>query len=93
MMDDPMHPSAEPLPLQKARRCGARTRKGETCRSPAVHGRARCRMHGGACGSGGPRGEQNGNYRHGHYRAESLEQQRSLRALIREARNILRSAR
>jgi hypothetical protein len=30
-----------------APRCGARTRKGLPCGSPAVRGRKRCRMHGG----------------------------------------------
>jgi hypothetical protein len=39
--------------LAKARRCGARTRAGHPCRQAAVTGRARCRMHGGARGSGG----------------------------------------
>jgi hypothetical protein len=46
--------------LAKARRCGARTRAGHRCRQAAVTGRARCRMHGGARGSGGPRGDRNG---------------------------------
>jgi len=30
-----------------------RTRSGKPCRSPAVRGKRRCRMHGGAAGSGG----------------------------------------
>ncbi|MFX7914628.1 HGGxSTG domain-containing protein, partial [Acinetobacter baumannii] len=29
-------------------RCGARTRLGGACRAPAVRGKRRCRMHGGA---------------------------------------------
>jgi hypothetical protein len=29
----------------------------------------RCRMHGGTHGSGAPKGERNGNYRHGFYTA------------------------
>jgi hypothetical protein len=37
-----------------APRCGARTRSGEPCQGPAVRGRMRCRMHGGAAGSGAP---------------------------------------
>ena len=40
-----------PTPLHQARRCGARTRSGRPCRSPAVHGRPRCRMHGCAPGA------------------------------------------
>jgi hypothetical protein len=50
--------SAAPKPrgnptLHLAPRCGARTRAGCPCRAPAIHGRARCRMHGGR--STGPR--------------------------------------
>jgi hypothetical protein len=50
--------SAAPKPrgnpnLHLAPRCGARTRGGCPCRAPAIHGRARCRMHGGR--STGPR--------------------------------------
>ncbi|HYS87985.1 MAG TPA: HGGxSTG domain-containing protein, partial [Bradyrhizobium sp.] len=29
-------------------RCGAKIRSGGSCRSPAVRGKRRCRMHGGA---------------------------------------------
>src|SRR6202022_947866 len=44
-------------------RCLARTRRGTPCQSPAVAGKARCRMHGGAAGSGAPKGTRNGKYR------------------------------
>ncbi|WP_439403479.1 HGGxSTG domain-containing protein [Bradyrhizobium sp. DASA03068] len=37
-------------------RCGARPRDGTACRAPAMHGKRRCRMHGGARGSG-PEGQ------------------------------------
>ncbi|MGB8901173.1 MAG: HGGxSTG domain-containing protein [Methylocella sp.] len=30
----------------------------DTCQSPAVAGRTRCRMHGGAGGSGAPKGKR-----------------------------------
>ncbi|MDN3574278.1 hypothetical protein [Methylobacterium longum] len=30
-----------------------------------MKGKERCRMHGGATGSGAPSGSRNGNYRHG----------------------------
>jgi hypothetical protein len=39
--------------LALAPRCGARTRAGCPCRCPAIHGKLRCRMHGGR--SPGPR--------------------------------------
>ncbi len=40
-------------------RSGARTRSGAACRAPPVAGKARCRKHGGAAGSGGQPGNQN----------------------------------
>ena len=73
----------EPSPLRNAPRCGARTRRGTPCPSPAVKGKRRCRMHGGAHGSGAPTGERNGNYRHGYYTAEAMAERRALTALIR----------
>jgi hypothetical protein len=47
-------------------RCGAKTRTGRSCKSPSVHGKKRCRMHGGAMGSGAPRGNKNA-LKHGRY--------------------------
>jgi hypothetical protein len=55
-------PTAQPPAAPKRRgnphldlipRCGARTRAGCACRAPAIHGKLRCRMHGGR--STGPR--------------------------------------
>jgi glucans biosynthesis protein len=86
MTDDPMHPGQEPQHLQQAARCGAKTRSGTPCRSPAVTGRRRCRMHGGAHGSGGPKGARNGNYKHGRYTADTIATRRWLREQIREVR-------
>jgi hypothetical protein len=45
-------PCTAALRMNRACRCGARTRGGSPCRSPAVRERARCRMHGGAAGRG-----------------------------------------
>jgi hypothetical protein len=72
-----------PLSLQMAKRCGAKTRIGKRCRSPVVKGRKRCRMHGGAHGSGAPTGERNGNYRHGLYTAEAITERKAIRARLR----------
>lgn len=55
---------------------------GRKCQSPAVSGKARCRMHGGAAGSGVPKGEANGNYRHGRFTCEAPEQRRELNGWI-----------
>jgi hypothetical protein len=93
MTDDPTYQrtgvqNAEPQHLREARRCGARTRSGKPCRSPAVNGRPRCRMHGCAPGAGGPKGERNGNYRHGLYTKETRNRLRALRALTREVKDL-----
>jgi glucans biosynthesis protein len=63
-----MHPSTDRL--KAAPRCGARTRSGHPCRAPAVNGKRRCRMHGGAKGSGAPFGPRNGAYRDGAHTNE-----------------------
>ena len=74
--------------MRESRRCGARTRKGGPCKSPAVSGRARCRMHGGANGSGAPVGNQNA-LKHGNYTRESLELQKHVRDLIRQSNALI----
>ena len=47
-------------------------------------------MHGGAAGSGGPKGARNGNYKHGRYTAETIATRRWLREKIREVRALTR---
>ena len=71
------------LAMQQSPRCGARTRQGSLCRSPAVRGRKRCRMHGGAVGSGAPAGNRNA-LRHGRYTHELIEFRRMVRELLCE---------
>ncbi len=53
-----------------------------------VLGKRRCRMHGGAAGSGAPVGNKNA-FRHGHYSAEAIARRRELSVLIRLARDTL----
>jgi hypothetical protein len=50
-------------------------------------------MHGGAPGSGGPKGARNGNYKHGLYTAEAIASRRSLRQQIREVMALTRRLR
>jgi glucans biosynthesis protein len=78
--------------LAKARRCGAKTRAGHPCRQAAVRGRPRCRMHGGAKGSGGPLGDRNGNFKHGVYTREAKTTRRDMRATVREIRALVQAA-
>ena len=75
--------------MQLSPRCGARTRSGTPCRSPAVAGRARCRMHGGAKGSGAPRGNTNA-LKHGLYTRETMAERKMLMDLMRAASETLR---
>lgn len=69
-------------------RCGARTRSGKPCRSPAVEGKRRCRMHGGAPGSGAPHGNQNA-VKNGLFTREAVKERRELAELMRQSREVL----
>jgi hypothetical protein len=71
-------------PMLDSRRCEAKSRSGKSCRSPAVAGKKRCRMHGGAPGSGAPRGNKNA-LKHGYYTREAIEERRQLQALLRQS--------
>jgi hypothetical protein len=64
-----------------APRCGARTRADTTCQRPAIHGRKRCRLHGGLS-PGAPRGPKNGNFRDGNWTAEAINERNWLRTLV-----------
>ena len=74
--------------MHSSLRCGARTRSGTPCRSPAVADRKRCRMHGGAPGSGAPRGNRNAR-KHGFWSSESIHSRRQLAAMLREATSVI----
>ena len=76
------------VPMLASPRCGAKTRSGGACRSPAVNGRKRCRMHGGAPGSGAPRANQNAR-KHGLFIRDAIAERRQIRALLGEARKLL----
>ena len=82
------------LPLaQSCPRCGARTRSGGACRSPAMPN-GRCRMHGGT--STGPRTPEGlermrrARTRHGNDSGETRELMRSIRILGTAARRTLK---
>lgn len=65
-------------------RCGAKTRAGGPCKNPIVTGRKRCRMHGGAKGSGAPTGKRNGRYIHGRFTKERIALRREQSAELKE---------
>jgi hypothetical protein len=45
-------------------------------------------MHGCGRGAGGPQGERNGNYRHGHHTNESRTRIRAFRKLVMEVKDL-----
>ena len=73
----------DPSPVEDAR-----TRKGTLCQGPAVRGKKRCRMHGGAKGSGAPKGNKN-RLLHGRFAREAIEERRKFRRLIYEVRALI----
>ena len=75
-------------PMLASPRCGAKTRASGACRSPAVHGKKRCRMHGGAQGSGAPRANRNAR-KHGLFSRDAIAERRQIQALLGEARKLL----
>ena len=82
--------SSEPSQSRAASRCGAKTRSGG-CRSPAVNGKARCRMHGGTQGSGAPKGNRNA-LKHGVYTAKAVEERQEIRAVLRSMGELVEKA-
>ena len=69
-------------------RCEAKTRKGTPCMSPAVSGKIRCRMHGGAKGTGAPIGNKNA-YKTGLHTSESKEFKKHILKVLKEGRKII----
>ena len=84
LRNNPMHRFA----MNGSPRCGARTRRGPPCQAPAIKGKRRCRMHGGADGSGAPIGNRNA-LKHGFYTGEALAERRMLRELLNRCRDSL----
>ena len=76
------------LSMHQSPRCLARNRRGTPCRSPAVKGRKRCHMHGGADGGGAPCGNRNA-LKHGRYTAEAIARRREVAELLRACRDRL----
>ena len=77
-------------PMLTSPRCGARTRNGAPCRAPAVNGKRRCRMHGGANGSGAPKGNQNA-LKHGVFTKAAILERAEMREFIKESEEFLKS--
>jgi len=77
-------------PMLASPRCGANIRSAGSCRSPAVRGKRRCRMHGGAPDSGAPRGNRNAR-KHGLFTGDAIAGRRQIQALLADARKLLQT--
>jgi hypothetical protein len=76
------------VPMLSSPRCGAKTRSGRPCRSPSVRSKKRCRMHGGAAGSGAPRGNTNA-LKHGRYTRDAIAERKRIGDVLRQARKLI----
>ena len=77
-------------PMLASPRCGAKIRSDGLCRSPAVRGKKRCRMHGGAPGSGAPRANQNAR-QHGLFTKVANAERKRIQTLLADARKLLQA--
>jgi hypothetical protein len=70
--------------FNKAPRCGAKTKhnNGNPCRCPAVRNKNRCRLHGGAKGSGGQKHNQNA-LKHGMHTAEVKRFKKTVKNILK----------
>jgi hypothetical protein len=75
-------------PMLTSPRCGAKTRSAGACRAPVVSGRTRCRMHGGAQGSGAPTPNQNAR-KHGLFTGDAIAERRRVQAVLGDAWKLL----
>lgn len=81
-----------PGDFNKAPRCGALTRKGTGCKSPAM-ANGRCRMHGGK--STGPKTQEGlersrkARWKHGYYSVAMRAERKELREILKKAGELL----
>ena len=77
-----MNPKKSLLFLESLR-CGASTKNynGRPCRAPAVRGKKRCRMHGGAKNSGAQKWNTNA-LKHGHTTSEAKNIRKQIRSTL-----------
>jgi hypothetical protein len=77
----------EPESLRLTPRRGAKKWDGLPYEKPRAKGRIRCRLHGGAPGSGAPKGEANGRYSHGLLTAEAIDERFALSEILGRTSN------
>jgi len=82
-----------PGDFMQAPRCGARTRKGTTCRAPAMKN-GRCRLHGGK--STGPKTKEGierirqAHLLHGRYTRKVIAERKEFNALLRQFKGTMK---
>jgi uncharacterized protein YjcR len=74
------------LAMLESRECGAKTRKGARCQSPAMPN-GRCRMHGGKS-TGAPKGNKNA-WKHGRYSEVAKAERSFVKQLLKDGRKLL----
>jgi hypothetical protein len=67
-------------PFMRSARCGAKTRQGKACQSPAMRDRNRCRMHGGT-NKGAPMGNSNA-LKHGFTTKEAKDIRKAVKQCL-----------
>jgi hypothetical protein len=82
-MENEEQPHTRNFAFCKIKICGAKTRKNAPCKLPPMIGRNRCRMHGGAVGSGAPFGNQNA-LKHGYYSVRTIMARKNTRKAVRD---------
>ena len=76
--------------FSKASRCGARSkRSSHPCKNPAMKNKKRCRLHGGAVGSGARYGNTNA-LKHGETTAEAKVFKQEIRQTIKQSKELIR---
>ena len=74
--------------MRTSPRCAAKTRRGTSGQSPTVLGKHRCRMHGGAKGSGALNGNKNA-LKNGLYTAEAVSLRQHIRELTQKSKELM----
>lgn len=79
--------------FDNAPRCSAKAKsnEGKPCRCPAVKGKARCRVHGGAKGSGAKQGNRNA-LKHGCTTVTIKNFRKIIRVALNDAAQLVKEA-
>ncbi|WP_133128962.1 hypothetical protein [Legionella nagasakiensis] len=77
--------------FDNAPRCGGKTKsnEGKPCRCPAVKDKARCRVHGGAKGSGAKQGNSNA-LKHGYTTTISKNFRKTIRITLNDTAKLIK---